>query len=167
MIYHINKRMEFNYGKILREKIGHMAILSPVVTLVIYKDGKILLQRRNDNGTWAIHGGGIEPGEKYLETLMREIKEELNIVPINPVLMGIYSGKELFNTYPSGDQVFVLNHVFFCEDYEGTLNFNDGEVEDVKWFSLDDLPDNLFKVNQPIIYDIQKFIDSGKKPIVN
>ena len=30
-----------------------------------------------------------------------EFKEELNIEPINPVLMGIYSGKELFNIYPN------------------------------------------------------------------
>ena len=37
---------------------------------------KLLLQKREDNGCWAIHGGGIEIGEKYLETLKREIKIE-------------------------------------------------------------------------------------------
>ena len=55
--------------------------LRPVVTLIIYKDGKILLQKREDNGCWAIHGGGIELGEKYIEALNREIEEELNIKP--------------------------------------------------------------------------------------
>ena len=142
-------------------------MLNPVVTMVIYKEGKILLQKRNDNGTWAIHGGAIELGEKYMEALYREIEEELNIVPKNPVLMGIYSGKELYNVYPSGDQVYALNHVFFCEEYEGEINFNDGEVEDLKWFDLNNLPENIFKINRPIINDIQKFLDSGKKVIVN
>jgi len=158
--------MKSDYVTIIREKVGHMAMLSPVTTLVIYKQGKVLLQKRSDNGTWAIHGGGIEPGEKYIDALKREIKEELNIVPINPILMGIYSGKELFNIYPSGDQVYVLNHVFICEDYEGKIDFQDGEVNEIKWFDLDELPDNIFEVNKPILKDVKNFIES-KEVIVN
>lgn len=137
--------------------------LRPVVTLIIYKDGKVLLQKRDDNGTWAIHGGGIELGEKYIETLYREIKEELNIKPINPELMGIYSGKELFNIYPkSKDHVYILNHVFFCEKYEGEINFTDGEVEGLKWFDIDNLPENIFKVNKPILNDVKEFVKTRK-----
>ncbi len=159
--------MKSDYIAKIREKIGHMAILNPVVTLIIYKEGKILLQKRSDNGDWAIHGGGIEPGEKYIETLKREIKEELNIEPIAPKLFGIYSGKELFNVYPGGDEVFVLNHVFFCEDYIGEINFNDNEVKEFKWFELDNLPENIFKINKPIINDINKFLKTGGIPIIN
>lgn len=159
--------MKSDYIKELRSKIGHMAIFSPVVTLIIYKEGKILLQKREDNGCWAIHGGGIEPGEKYIDALKREIKEELNIIPKNPVLMGIFSGEELFNTYPNGDKVYVLNHVFFCDEYDGEINFNDGEVKELKWFDLKELPDNLFKVNEPIIKDVQRFIKEDRKAIVN
>ena len=129
--------------------------------------GKILLQKREDNGKWAIHGGGIEPGETYIEALLREIKEELNIIPIKPVLMGIYSGKKLFNIYPSKDEVYVLNHVFLCEEYEGNISFNDGEVKELKWFDLKNLPEDLFEINKPIIYDIEKFITSNKKVIVD
>lgn len=159
--------MKSDYIKELRSKIGHMAIFSPVVTLIIYKEGKILLQKREDNVCWAIHGGGIEPGEKYIDALKREIKEELNIIPKNPVLMGIFSGEELFNTYPNGDKVYVLNHVFFCDEYDGEINFNDGEVKELKWFDLKELPDNLFKVNEPIIKDVQRFIKEDRKAIVN
>ena len=115
--------MRSDYISEIRSKVGHIPMHSPVVTLVIYKDGKILLQKREDNGCWAIHGGGIEIGEKYLETLKREIKEELNIEPKNPELMGIYSGKELFNIYPkSQDQVYVLNHVFSVKNMKVKLN---------------------------------------------
>lgn len=159
--------MKSDYISEIRSKVGHIPMLSPVVTLVIYKEGKILLQKREDNGCWAIHGGGIEIGEKYIETLNREIKEELNIEPINPELMGIYSGKELFNIYPKNkDQVYVLNHVFFCESYNGEIKFNDGEVDDLQWFDLDNLPDNIFKVNKPIINDVKQFV-KDHKVIVN
>ncbi len=155
--------MEKNSNSKIDEKNEHKPYLRPVVTLIIYKDGKILLQKRDDNGCWAIHGGGIEMGEKYLETLQREIKEELNIEPINPELMGIYSGKELFNIYTkSKDQVYVLNHVFFCEEYKGKIEFTDGEVKDLKWFDLDNLPENIFKINKPIINDVKKFVETHK-----
>ena len=159
--------MQSDYVRNIREKIGHMPMFNPVVTLIIYKDGKILLQKREDTGAWAIHGGGIEPGEKYIEALEREIKEELNVRPINPKLFGIFSGKELFNKYPSGDEVYALNHVFICKDYEGEINFNDGEVKDLKWFDLNNLPDNIFKINRPIIKELKRYLESGEQVIVN
>lgn len=150
--------MKSEYVLEIRKKIGHMAILNPVVTLIIYKEGKILLQKRADNGRWAIHGGGIEPGENYLDALRREIKEELNIEPINPTLLGIYSGKELFNTYPNGDQVYALDHTFICTEFKGTIKFNDGEVNELKWFDLNNLPDNIFEVDKPVINDVETFM---------
>lgn len=159
--------MKSDYILELRKKIGHMAIFNPVVTLIIYKDGKILLQKRADNGSWAIHGGGMEPGEKYLDSLKRELKEELNIEPVNPILLGIYSGIDLFNTYPNGDEVYALNHVFICDEYIGTIDFNDGEVNELKWFDINNLPDNIFKINKPIINDIKKFLKNKNQVIIN
>ena len=145
----------------IRNLVGHIPMLRPVVTLIIYKDNKILLQKRNDNGTWAIHGGGMNVGETYLETLNRELKEELGIIPINPILMGIFSGEKLHHIYSqSKDEVYVLNHVFFCEDYEGEINFSDGEVEKLKWFNINDLPTNIFEINKPIINNIKKFVET-------
>lgn len=55
-------------------KTAKKPYLRPVVTLIIYNNGKILLQKRDDNGCWAIHGGGIELGEQYIDTLNREIE---------------------------------------------------------------------------------------------
>ena len=52
--------------------------------------------------------------------------------------------------------------MFFCENYEGEIEFTDGEVEDLKWFDLDDLPENIFKVNKPIINDVKEFVKNRK-----
>ena len=46
-------------------------------------EGKILFQLRDENGRnpnkWGIFGGGIKKGEKPINALIREIKEELGI----------------------------------------------------------------------------------------
>ena len=60
----------------------------------------------------------------------------------------------------------MLNHVFFCEEYKGEINFTDGEVNDLQWFDLDNLPENIFKVNRPIINDVKKFVQT-RQVIVN
>ncbi len=39
-------------------------------------DGRILLVRRTDTGTWALPGGTLEWGEQLSEALPREIEEE-------------------------------------------------------------------------------------------
>ena len=61
--------------------------------------------------------------------------------------------------------ILQLIVVFFCESYEGKINFTDGEVKELQWFDLDELPENLFKVNKPIINDVKEFV-SNKKVIV-
>lgn len=153
------------YVKDMREKIGHMPMFMPVVSLVIYKDGKVLLQRRADNKAWAIHGGGINPEEEISKALDREIYEEIGVKPKNPKLLGIYSGKRLYHTYPNGDEVYLVNSAFFCEDYEGEINFTDGEVIEYKWFEIDKLPENLNKVDIPVIEDIQDYLKT-RQPII-
>lgn len=158
--------MKSDYIVEVRKKIGHMPMFNPVATLIVYKEGKVLLQKRSDNNKWAIHGGGLEFGETFIEALNREIKEELNIEPINPALFGIYAGQDLFHIYPDGDESFILNHVFICEDYRGELKYNDGEVLETKWFDLEDLPNDIHKIDIQIIKDIRLFLDNGRKPIV-
>ena len=153
------------YVKSMRDKIEHMAMFMPTSGLIICKDEKVLLQKRADDGNWAMHGGGMEPGEEFLDVLKREIKEEINVEPIEPQLFGIYAGKDLYHEYPNGDKVYILNHVFFCEDYKGEIRFNDKEVTEVKWFSIYDLPKNILHVDRKVLEDIKIFI-KDKKPII-
>jgi len=50
-------------------------------SIIIYRDNKILLLKYNYNGTdvYGLPGGNPDPGETMKETLVRELKEELNI----------------------------------------------------------------------------------------
>ena len=120
--------MKMDNEKYIRSLVGHIPMHRPVAVLVIYKDNKVLLQKRSDNGMWALHGGGMELGETYLETLRREIKEELNIEPINPELMGIFSGEKMYHKYEkSQDEVYSpiysSNGTPFCRQKERLMFF--------------------------------------------
>ena len=46
---------------------------------VIIWDGKLLLERRRDNNTWALPGGGCKRKEPGLDTVAREVYEELGL----------------------------------------------------------------------------------------
>lgn len=151
-----------NYIKDIREKIGHQPIIMSGVGLIICKDNKILLQKRADNEEWGIHGGAMELGETYIEALNRELKEEMNITPIKPRLYGIFSGENTYHVYPNKDEVYVINHVFFCGEYEGVINFNDNEVKDYKWFEINNLPKTLTSLDVMVLKDLEKYLKDGQ-----
>lgn len=156
-----------SYISDIRKKVGHNAIFMPTAGCVIIKDNKILLQKRTDNGKWAIHGGSLELGENFLEALERELQEELNIKPINLKLINIYSGNDMHLIYPNEDEVFIVAAIYLAEEYEGTLKLDNDEVAEVKWFDINKLPKNLHNVdvkpiNESINYIKSKTINNEK-----
>ena len=65
-----------SYVSDIRKKIGHDLLIYLGAGVIVYDDGKILLQERKDNGKWALHAGGVEVGEELEETARRELLEE-------------------------------------------------------------------------------------------
>lgn len=62
-----------DYVKHMREKVGHDVIMVVGCGVFVYRDGKVLLQRRKDDGCWAIHGGSMDIGETTEEAARREL----------------------------------------------------------------------------------------------
>jgi 8-oxo-dGTP pyrophosphatase MutT (NUDIX family) len=46
---------------------------------LMYRDGKVLLVRMRLNGKYCLPGGGIEPGERAIDALRREVMEETGL----------------------------------------------------------------------------------------
>jgi len=145
-----------DYIKNMRNLIGKDPLLLVAAGAIIYKDRKILLQRRADNGKWVIHGGCLELGETVEETVMRELKEEIGITPTKLKLYKIFSGEDMHDICPNGDETYCVNIIFLCDEYEGELKQDDYEVTELKWFDVDNLPANI---NAPIDKAILKDID--------
>ena len=111
--------------------------------IIVNEKGEILLQSRADNDRWGLPGGCQELGERFEETVIREVKEETNLdVAENDLeLIAIVSGKSRRNEYPNGD-VVINNTALYCiKNYSGTLKW-DSESKNMQFFALDNLPVN-------------------------
>lgn len=106
--------------------------LSPAIVVLITKDKEILLGRSPhfSTGVYSNLAGFIEPGESAEQTIVREVKEEVGI--------------SVKNIHYLGSQSWPFEHTFmlaFKADYaSGELTVNTQELEDAKWFPIDELP---------------------------
>lgn len=94
-----------------------------VAAAVIFQDEKILCVQRNENKfdyiskKWEFPGGKLEENEKIEETIIREIKEELNLdIQIKSFLI------QVDHTYPD---FRIIMDTFECEIIGGNLNLNE------------------------------------------
>jgi 8-oxo-dGTP pyrophosphatase MutT (NUDIX family) len=124
----------------LRQKIGHELLwLSTAIGAVFDDDGRVLLGRRADIGVWTLPGGIIDPAEQPADAAVREVFEETGVVAVPEVLTSVSVSPPM--TYPNGDQVQYLEYCFRCRFGGGVAEVNDGELSEVAWHPLDDLPE--------------------------
>ena len=125
-----------------RPVVGMPKAVRPSAQGVIFNEpGEILLQRRADNGWWALPGGGVDVGESVRQAAVREVLEETGLHVTVKRLIGVYSDPRQFSimTYPGGDTVHYLASVFECDRESGELRISD-ESTDIGYFSPTDLP---------------------------
>jgi 8-oxo-dGTP pyrophosphatase MutT (NUDIX family) len=123
----------------LRRKIGQDPLwLSTAMGVVLDEQGRVLLGRRSDTGTWTIPGGIIDPGEQPADAACREIYEETGVVAVPEILTSVSVSPPI--TYTNGDRVQYLEYCFRCRAADGAARVNDGEMTAVAWHALDALP---------------------------
>ena len=103
----------------------------------------MLLQKRADNGCWSYHGGAVELGEKVEDAAVRELLEETGLRANTLRLYGVFSGEGYAYTYPNGDMVHNIDHVYICEDFTGEPRADGVEITELRWFSVFDIPENI------------------------
>lgn len=116
------------------------------ILLISRKTGKLLLLKRNGTGkhpyVWSLLSGEMEGNEAPMETLNREIQEEVQISPslINANYIYSETSKALKFHYFNG---FMDDEFIPKLDY---TNEGDEEPENVAygWFNHDELPSPLF-----------------------
>ena len=59
-------------------------------------------------------------------------------------LFGVYTSPDYSVTYPNGDEVQTFTLAFQVLSWTGELRIDDDEVDELRFFPLDELPDDLY-----------------------
>lgn len=99
----------------IRAAIGHERLLNPGVAAIIRNDeGRILLQKRSDDGSWSLPAGAIDLGETPAQAVVREAYEETGLHVVPEKVAGVFGGAGFRHTYPNGDKLEIVSIVFLC-----------------------------------------------------
>lgn len=129
------------YTMNLRKYVGHEPLIGLGATTLVFNDkNEILLNLRSDTNTWGIPGGSMELHETIEETAIRELKEETGISADKLKLVTVLSGDEYYFEYPNGDKMCTVIVLFKVLNYTGEIKVSDNESKQLKFFSLDSLP---------------------------
>lgn len=112
--------------------ISHYPQLSPSMIVLVTRGDEVLLARSPHfaPGMYSTLAGFVEPGESVEQCVLREVKEEVGLEVINPRYIASQN-------WPFPHSLMLGYHV---EYQAGSIVPQEGEIEDAKWFGLDDLP---------------------------
>ena len=111
---------------------------------LIRRGGEILLQNRV-KADWcglALPGGHVEPGESFVDSVIREMEEETGLTIKNPRLRGV-------KQFPIDGGRYIV-FLYEATEFEGELR--DSEEGGVAWYPRDQVP------NLPTVEDLEELI---------
>jgi isopentenyldiphosphate isomerase len=79
-------------------------------------------------------GGHLNPGEDPVSAARREMREELGIFSLEPNFLYTYMHRNSYET--------ELVYTYSCL-YEGEINFNQEEIDEVKFWSLEMIGEHM------------------------
>jgi 8-oxo-dGTP pyrophosphatase MutT (NUDIX family) len=125
------------YHKIATRFIRKIQSLLGLITLgsraiVINSENQVLLVKHTYQPHWYLPGGGVKKNESVKAAIIRELKEEVGIIPNeDPQLFGIYHHTYLeVNDYPI---------IFVVKNYS-SVSAHSPEIEQIGWYAYENLP---------------------------
>ena len=145
----------------------HTESVELTVLCLLQNRDRILLQNRvkKDWEGYTLPGGHVEPGESFVDAVVREMKEETGLTIISPKLVGI-------KQFPIKNGRYIVL-LYKAEKYTGDLcSSEEGQMEWVRYDQLselntvDDFEDLLKVINAPDLSEFQYVIDAEKWNVV-
>ena len=127
-----------------------MAVIDKVAFLYL-QDGKILSTRSKGKDKYYIPGGKREAGETDIETLVREVKEELSvdIIESSAKLYGVFEAQ----AHGKAEGVIVKMTCYTAE-FAGALKA-DSEIAEIVWLTTADI-ETVSPVDKLIFADLKQ-----------
>lgn len=136
----------------MRKLVGHRTLIQCAASIIIENEkGQILLGKRSDNHCWGYSGGSIEIDERVEDCARRELLEEMGLTAGELELFMINSGPEVHYIYPNGDEVSNVEIIYICREWEGEPRAADGEMTDLRFFDVRDIPEEISPPIKPVI----------------
>ena len=140
-----------------------------VVDLLILRknkaeEGEILLALRKntgyEDGNYELPGGHVEEGEDLFEAAIREAEEELKIkIERNELRIA-----HILHHYKGGSLKFTLR----VNKYDGKIEIGEPDkCEELKWFRIKDLPENMIERVRKVIIEIYKDVSYDNSDFIN
>lgn len=124
------------------------------IAYIRVENGKILSTKSNGKTKYYIPGGKRENNETDEATLIREIREELNVSIISSTINYFGTFKAQADSHRAG---IIVKMTCYTAEFEGNLE-PCNEIEEIKWLSYSDC-DEVSEVDK-IIFDFLK--ESGE-----
>lgn len=121
---------------------------------IIINDNKEVLLVHHNKGHWDFPKGHIEDGETEVQTAIREVKEETNIdVQVNE--------KYRYTVEYSPKEDVMKEVVFFlAKNINDEKNAQLEEVDEVKWFKLDDAVEKItYNTSKEVLMKLKKDLE--------
>ena len=124
-------------GRIIQAQDPREHFCVVFLTMDLYSR-RLLVARHRHTGTWLFTGGHIEPGESPIQTLNREVQEELGLPPqfsetALPFLVTLTDGiRNLGRECTTHYEVW-----FLLEADRGKVNVGSEEFHESRWVDLD------------------------------
>ncbi|MDD5195198.1 MAG: NUDIX domain-containing protein, partial [Candidatus Omnitrophica bacterium] len=125
----------------VEDYLGHMfkkLSEGPFLTvdgIIEYKNGIVIIERRNPPFGWALPGGFVDYAETVEKAVVREVKEETNLDFVDFKQFGVYSD-------PKRDPRFHTVGVVFTGKGKGKLRAGD-DAKSAKIVSVNSLPETI------------------------
>ena len=127
-----------DYIKTIRHALGSQKIILNCAGALIIRDGRILFQRRTDNGRWGLIGGLLEMNETYQQAALREIREETGLEVRLDHFLGIFHNHNM--VWSNGDAAHVISAMFTATIVSGEPRI-DEESYELRFFGKEEIPE--------------------------
>lgn len=122
--------------------------IRPSVRGIIMKDGKIAMMHSLKYDYYKLPGGGIEPGESYEDTLIREVREESGLIVIKESIKEFGYVRRIEKG--RFEDIFIQdNYYFLCDVEEQAVSQSLDDYEEEEQFTLEFVsPIHAIEINE-------------------
>ena len=131
-----------------------------VTSVAIFKDGEVLLQKREDFEVWCLPGGHVENLETAAQAAVREAREETGLEVELTCFVGLYY-------HPGFDGLGMHSALFAARMLGGTLQCDPGETLDARFFPVHALPPDTVWWHQQRVLDAASASSGGQAWLQN